>query len=152
MSFFFWLCISLYFFVLLLFSITSHCVYYCVFLVGNALLSSMICYMLYGFSWYSLLFCLVYIGGVYILFIFVSIFNPNNSFVLYSGLNVFGVLFCFVVSVGFCLFFSSYVELEFSNFLCSCSEGSLYVCLCLTLIFGFIILSLVGSVKIMYYR
>nr|QBZ73935.1 NADH dehydrogenase subunit 6 [Versteria mustelae] len=152
MLFFFWFCIGLYFFTLLLFSITSHCVYYCILLVINALLSSVICYVLYGFSWYSLLFCLVYIGGVYILFIFVSVFNPNNSFVLYAGLDEYKILFCFVMCMCFSLFFFNYVELDFSNFLCTYSEGGLYICLCLTLVFSFIILSLVSSVKVMYYR
>nr|YP_009049027.1 NADH dehydrogenase subunit 6 [Taenia arctos]BAP10800.1 NADH dehydrogenase subunit 6 [Taenia arctos] len=144
--------ITFYFFVLSLFSLSSHCVYYCVLLVINALISCLICYFIYGFSWYSLIFCLVYIGGVYILFIFVSVFNPNDSFTIYHSVSEFNVVFGFVMSLLCVCLFYNLVSVEFSNFLCTVVEGGFYICLCLTLIFGFIVLSLLISWKMNFYR
>ncbi|CDS36252.2 NADH dehydrogenase subunit 6 [Echinococcus multilocularis] len=145
--------VVMYFCVLVLFCFTSHCIYYCVLLVVNALLAGCICYVVYGFSWYSLLLCLVYIGGVYILFIFVSVFSPNSSFVLYSG--AYGVSLW--VLFGFGLFVCSLVcyvlvKVEFRSVLCSAREGWLYLCLCLTLVFGFLVLSIILRSKVKFYR
>nr|BAV82569.1 NADH dehydrogenase subunit 6 [Taenia asiatica] len=144
--------VTSYFFVLLLFSLSSHCVYCCVLLVVNALISCLICYLVYGFSWYSLVFCLVYVGGVYILFIFVSVFNPNDSFAIYHKVGEFNVVLCFVVGLLCSCLLYGLVNIEFSNFLCTIVEGSFYVCLCLTLIFGFIVMSLLVSWKTNFYR
>nr|YP_007890956.1 NADH dehydrogenase subunit 6 [Taenia ovis]BAN15616.1 NADH dehydrogenase subunit 6 [Taenia ovis] len=144
--------IASYFFVLLLFSLSSHCVYYCVLLVINALISCLICYLVYGFSWYSLVFCLVYVGGVYILFIFVSVFNPNDSFAIYHGVGESNIVLCFVIGLLCVCLFYSLVNVEFSSSLCTVVEGSFYVCLCLTLIFGFVVLSLLVSWKMNFYR
>nr|UFQ88375.1 NADH dehydrogenase subunit 6 [Rhinebothrium taeniuri]UFQ88399.1 NADH dehydrogenase subunit 6 [Rhinebothrium sp. LRP 10395]UFQ88423.1 NADH dehydrogenase subunit 6 [Rhinebothrium sp. LRP 10396] len=147
LSFFF------YFFCLVMFSLVSHPVYYCILLVLNSLLCSFVCFCVYGFSWYALLFCLVYIGGVYILFVFVSVHSPNSSVVSYwnfSFLSSFLLLFfCLVTGglVSYCV-----INGEFSSFLCSSYEGIFYVCMCLTLLFGFIILSMVMSVKVNHYR
>nr|QXU59571.1 NADH dehydrogenase subunit 6 [Haplobothrium globuliforme] len=143
----------LYFVSLLLFSLTSNSIYYCVLLVLNSLLCCFVCYSIFGFSWYALLFCLVYVGGVYILFVFVSVHNPNSSTVSYSNVgavSMLGILgLCAIVGFGF---FEGLVVYECSSFLCSASEGWFYVCLCLTLLFGFFILSVVMSVKSNYYR
>nr|NP_066239.2 NADH dehydrogenase subunit 6 [Taenia crassiceps]AAG13179.2 NADH dehydrogenase subunit 6 [Taenia crassiceps] len=143
---------SLYFLFLFLFSLSSHCLFYCVLLVLNSLVAGLICYTLYGFSWYSLLLCLVYVGGVYILFIFVSIFNPNDNFVKYGSMINFNVVFMFVFSL-LCMFFVvNLINIDFSNYLCTCMEGNYYVFLCLTLLFGFIMLSLIFSMKMNFYR
>nr|UFQ89071.1 NADH dehydrogenase subunit 6 [Caulobothrium sp. MZUSP 7989] len=142
-----------YFFCLVMFSLVSHPVYYCILLVVNSLICSFICYAVYGFSWYSLLFCLVYIGGVYILFVFVSVHNPNSSVVSYwnfSYVSSFLIVFFCLMAGGFVYMFA--LNSEFSSFLCTFSEGWLYLCLCLTLLFGFFILSIVMSVKLNHYR
>nr|UFQ88735.1 NADH dehydrogenase subunit 6 [Rhinebothrium scobinae]UFQ88747.1 NADH dehydrogenase subunit 6 [Rhinebothrium scobinae] len=142
-----------YFFCLAMFSLVSHPVYYCVLLVLNSLICSFICYSVYGFSWYSLLFCLVYIGGVYILFVFVSVHSPNSSVVSYwnfSYLSSYLIVFL-CISMG-CLVFYSVTNSEFSAFLCTLSEGCFYLCMCLTLLFGFFILSLIMSIKVNHYR
>nr|YP_009049015.1 NADH dehydrogenase subunit 6 [Taenia regis]BAP10788.1 NADH dehydrogenase subunit 6 [Taenia regis] len=146
------LLIAFYFYVLFLFSMVSHCVYYCILLVVNALVSSLICYLVYGFSWYSLIFCLVYVGGVYILFIFVSIFNPNDNSISYHNVSEFSIGLCVVLGLMCVFVFYSLVEVEFSNFLCTVNEGSFYVCLCLTLIFGFLVLSLLSCWSMNFYR
>nr|YP_001218754.1 NADH dehydrogenase subunit 6 [Echinococcus shiquicus]BAF56508.1 NADH dehydrogenase subunit 6 [Echinococcus shiquicus] len=145
--------VVMYFCVLVVFCFISHCVYYCVLLVVNALLASCICYVVLGFSWYPLLLCLVYIGGVYILFIFVSVFNPNSNFVFYSGIGSFGMYVLFGVWLFICVFVCyGLVGVEFSAMLCSVVEGWLYLCLCFTLVFGFLILSVIVSSKVNFYR
>nr|BAV82505.1 NADH dehydrogenase subunit 6 [Hymenolepis microstoma]BBB87195.1 NADH dehydrogenase subunit 6 [Hymenolepis microstoma] len=151
------LCVSIllgfYFFVLILFSLISHPVYYCGFLVVNSLISSLICYYIFGFSWYSLIFCLIYVGGVYILFVFVSVHSPNNSFNIYISLNeIFVILLVLVFFIfGSILVYGS-LFIEFSSFLCTLFEGNFYIIMCLTLLFGFALLSIIMSVKFNYYR
>nr|QXU59679.1 NADH dehydrogenase subunit 6 [Cephalochlamys namaquensis] len=147
------LCLFTYFMTLLLFSVISHSVYYCILLVINSLICCTLCYCVFGFSWYALLFCLVYVGGVYILFIFVSVHSPNSSVVPYWNINFYsltGLLFLGgSLGLTVCFFFTSY---ECSSYLCNLEEGYFYVCLCLMLVFGFIVLSLIMSVKENYYR
>nr|UFQ88807.1 NADH dehydrogenase subunit 6 [Rhinebothroides sp. MZUSP 8017] len=145
--FFYFVCLSL-------FSLISHPVYYCILLVVNALLCSFICYSLYGFSWYALLFCLVYIGGVYILFVFVSVHNPNSSVVSYWNFgSMSSLVFIFsCIVAGYVIISYCSMEAEFSSFLCTVNEGYFYLCMCLTLLFGFFILSLVMSIKVNHYR
>nr|YP_009733708.1 NADH dehydrogenase subunit 6 [Gangesia oligonchis]QHV34458.1 NADH dehydrogenase subunit 6 [Gangesia oligonchis] len=142
-----------YFFSLMMFSLISHPVYYCVLLVFNSLLCSLICYMVYGFSWYALLFCLVYIGGVYILFVFVSVHSPNSSVVSFWNFSIvssfLAIFFFLIIGVSVCYLA---LQSEFSSFLCTISEGYFYLCMCLTLLFGFVVLSLVMSVKLNHYR
>nr|YP_006073370.1 NADH dehydrogenase subunit 6 [Diplogonoporus balaenopterae]YP_006073395.1 NADH dehydrogenase subunit 6 [Diplogonoporus grandis]BAL73065.1 NADH dehydrogenase subunit 6 [Diplogonoporus balaenopterae]BAL73077.1 NADH dehydrogenase subunit 6 [Diplogonoporus grandis] len=142
-----------YFLGLFLFCLISHTMYYCLLLVLNSLLCCFIGYLYLGFSWYSLLFCLVYVGGVYILFIFVSVYSPNTSIVPYWNLSAISSLLilacCFL---GSFVFYSSYINYESSLSLCTSCEGYFYVCMCLMLLFGFFVLSMVMSVKTGYYR
>nr|YP_010499307.1 NADH dehydrogenase subunit 6 [Nippotaenia mogurndae]UWT58584.1 NADH dehydrogenase subunit 6 [Nippotaenia mogurndae] len=142
-----------YFLSLTLFLMLSHPIFYCGLLVVNAVLCSFICYLVYGFSWYALLFCLVYIGGVYILFVFVSVHNPNSNII--SGWNFslwwsIGILW--ILCAGFYYIRLVLIEYEFSSCLCTFAEGNLYIVMCLTLLFGFVVLSLIMSVNLNYYR
>lgn len=142
-----------YFFLLMMFFLVSHPVYYCGVLVVKALVGGLICYFLFGFSWYTLLFCLVYVGGVYILFVFVSIYRPKSRYIVNFNISVRSI--CLVglvlIIVGAILIWG-FIGVECSAFLCTCSEGIFYVLVCLTLLFGFIILSMVMRVKLKYYR
>nr|QXU59691.1 NADH dehydrogenase subunit 6 [Duthiersia expansa] len=142
-----------YFCSLCLFALINHPVFYCLLLILNALFCCFVCYSIFGFSWYALLFCLVYVGGIYILFIFVSVHSPNSSSIPYwsSGFISVSLFSVLTVLVGWFLFVTP-VHYESSNFLCSLNEGYFYVCMCLTLLFGFIVLSFVLSVKNNYYR
>lgn len=142
-----------YFLMLFLFSLVSHPVYYCGFLVVNVLICSFIGYLILGFGWYSLIFCLIYIGGVYILFVFVSVYRPNKNYITYYNLS-FSLLFLliFVMLIIGYLFTYNIVPAEFSSFLCTINEGKFYVVMCLMLLFGFVILRLVMSIKFNYYR
>nr|QXU59703.1 NADH dehydrogenase subunit 6 [Bothridium pithonis] len=144
--FFYFVCLSI-------FSFIGHPVYYCILLVVNSLFCCFICYSVFGFSWYALLFCLVYVGGIYILFIFVSVHSPNSSVIPYWNLGLLGtVAFVFVGFLFGWVLMLSPVGAESSNMLCSSMEGWFYVCMCLTLLFGFVILSSVLSIKHNYYR
>nr|YP_009440992.1 NADH dehydrogenase subunit 6 [Moniezia expansa]AOY40432.1 NADH dehydrogenase subunit 6 [Moniezia expansa] len=141
----------IYFLDLLLFCLFSHPVCYCILLVINALLAGSICYIIFGFGWYPLLFFLVYIGGVYVLFVFVSVYSPNSSYLTYFNLNL-SVVFSLVVVVASAVIIYEVLEVEFSHFLCTSSEGVFYVIICLMLLFGFLMLSMIMSIKINYYR
>nr|YP_010286134.1 NADH dehydrogenase subunit 6 [Mesocestoides sp. RKZ08]UKS07972.1 NADH dehydrogenase subunit 6 [Mesocestoides sp. RKZ08] len=140
------------FFFLGFFCFVGHPIYYWGLLVLNSIIWGLICYIMYGFSWYSLLLCLVYVGGVYILFLFVSVFSPNSSVVFYFGSSLMVVLgfFC-CIFVGLVIYFYN-LETEFSSFLCNISEGWFYLVMCFTVVFGFVVLSLVMSIKSNYYR
>lgn len=141
-----------YFLSLLTFSIVTHPIFYCGLLVLNSLVSSAICYYFFGFRWYSLLFCLVYVGGVYILFVFVSVFSPKNStFYSFNFIFIIGLVFlcCFI---GLVLFPWSNLKYEFSFNICRMMEGWFYLCMCFTLVFGFFILRLIMNVKFKFYR
>nr|BBB87231.1 NADH dehydrogenase subunit 6 [Moniezia expansa] len=144
-------CFFVYFLDLLLFCLFSHPVCYCILLVINALFAGSICYIIFGFGWYPLLFFLVYIGGVYVLFVFVSVYSPNSSYLTYFNLDL-SVVFSFVVVIVSVILIYGVFEAEFSHFLCTNSEGIFYVIICLMLLFGFLMLSMIMSVKVNYYR
>lgn len=69
--------LRLYLSTLLRFSFVSHPVVYCILLLRGAFSITARMYLLVGVSWYLALFCLVYVGGVYVLFIFVSVHVSN---------------------------------------------------------------------------
>nr|YP_009466063.1 NADH dehydrogenase subunit 6 [Hydatigera kamiyai]BAN15676.1 NADH dehydrogenase subunit 6 [Hydatigera kamiyai] len=144
--------LSLYLLNLFLFSLVTNCIYYCIILIINALLSSYIVFEVMGFSWYSLIFCLIYVGGVYILFIFVSFFNPNNSVVVSWGFSLIGLVLSFFVVGVYVYTFCSLIEFEFSSCVCGFSEIWLYVCFGLMLMFGFVVLSMLMSYSVGFYR
>lgn len=142
-----------YFISLLIFCLLRHPVYYCILLIFKALLCSLMCYIIYGFSWYSLLLCLVYIGGVYILFVFVSVHRPNSRVLPYMKLNSWRVAVLSMLACFFGLIVAVLsVREDYSRFLCNIMEGYMYICMCLTLLFGFIVLSVVMRVKLNHYR
>nr|YP_009544218.1 NADH dehydrogenase subunit 6 [Parabreviscolex niepini]AYO27344.1 NADH dehydrogenase subunit 6 [Parabreviscolex niepini] len=135
-----------------LFLTSTHCIFYCLLLVASCILSSLVVYLVLGFSWYSLFLCLVYVGGVYILFVFVSVQSPNttNPLVI-SRVSVWSI------AAGVVFLYSAVLPqisgcVEASSMLCTSTEGSFYICLCLTLLFGFVVISMVLSVKPSFYR
>nr|AFD18207.1 NADH dehydrogenase subunit 6 [Diplorchis hangzhouensis] len=70
----------------------------CLLLLFNSLLLSVILYLFVGNSIFSLFFSLIYVGGVYIIMLFVSAHLQNDNF--NNGLSLyFGVVFL----GGFCL-------------------------------------------------
>lgn len=144
--------LSLYLFNLFLFSLIRNCIYYCIILIIKALLSSYIVYEVMGFSWYSLIFCLIYVGGVYILFIFVSFFNPNDRVVISWGFNLVRLVLIFFVFGVSVYMFCELIEFEFRRCVCKFKEIWLYVCFGLMLMFGFVVLRMLMSYRVGFYR
>ena len=143
----------LYFLLLLIFSITNHAIYSCILLVTISLVGGLICYTVYGFSWYSVLFCLVYIGGVYILFIFTSVFRPKNNLAPRNSFTgLFMTVFSFALILAGNFVFYDVLNVEYREYICTMAEGRFYVCLCMVLVFGFIMLRMVVRLKINRFR
>nr|QJP04177.1 NADH dehydrogenase subunit 6 [Clonorchis sinensis] len=144
---------SIYLTSLLAFSFVTHPVGYCFLLLLGAFSVSGYAYLIMGFSWYLLVFCLVYIGGIYVLFVFVSLWSPNPTPLLGGGLEFLSMAFSFFfvlfVSVGFKL---ESCYLDYSHYLCSYFEGFTYCLFCLILMLGFVLLSVVGSEKDSFFR
>nr|YP_009516742.1 NADH dehydrogenase subunit 6 [Paragonimus heterotremus]AYE67514.1 NADH dehydrogenase subunit 6 [Paragonimus heterotremus] len=145
--------LSLYFSSLVGFSFVGHPVVYCILLLASALSISGYLYLVLGMSWYLALFCLVYVGGIYVLFIFVSVHisNPmpasgSSGFVFLATL---GLFLLFLGSgldrnvMGFC---------EESHYLCSYYEGFSYCLFCLVLMIGFVGVSIVSGEKDSFFR
>nr|YP_009169743.1 NADH dehydrogenase subunit 6 [Metorchis orientalis]ALD61617.1 NADH dehydrogenase subunit 6 [Metorchis orientalis] len=145
--------LSLYLTSLLAFSFVTHPVSYCFLLLLGAFSVSGYVYLFLGFSWYLLLFCLVYIGGIYVLFVFVSLRSPNPIPLLGGGLeflfSAFFFFFCLFVSAGFG---SGSCYSDYSHYLCSYFEGFTYCLFCLVLMLGFVLSSVVGSEKDSFFR
>nr|UDU84939.1 NADH dehydrogenase subunit 6 [Haematoloechus sp. CW13H] len=136
----------------------SHPIHYCLLLLLSSACVSGYSYMFLGFGWYLVLFCVVYVGGVYILFIFVSIHSPNP--VPGWGLSNKGSLFLIPLSIFlFFFFFFSFdgsdvhcCVTESSHYLCSGAEGFVYCFFCLFLMIGFVMISMVCSEKDSFFR
>jgi len=146
------LLLSIYFSCLLQFSFVSHPIIYCILLLACCICGAGACYLVIGFSWYLILLCLVYIGGVYILFIFISIHNPNPNPSLGSAISVFFMAIPFFYYLFRCLSFNNSVLKESRHLLCSFFEGFSYCLLCLILLLGFLIISVVSRDKGSFYR
>nr|YP_010853279.1 NADH dehydrogenase subunit 6 [Metorchis bilis]WGM81698.1 NADH dehydrogenase subunit 6 [Metorchis bilis] len=145
--------VSLYLTSLLAFSFVTHPASYCFLLLLGAFSVSGYVYLSLGFSWYLLLFCLIYIGGIYVLFVFVSLRSPNPVPMLGGGSEflffAFFFFFCLFVSVGFG---SDSCYTDYSHYLCSYFEGFSYCLFCLVLMLGFVLTSVVGSEKDSFFR
>lgn len=134
------------------FSFVVHPISCCFLLLGGSLSLSFLIYSWLGFRWYILLFCLVYVGGVYILFVYIAMFSPN----VFSGL---GYGFSFAISV-FLLFWVSLLTwgldcrpfLEKRHYVCSGGDGYGYCFFCLVLLLGFRLVSFVSSSKDSFFR
>nr|BBJ70660.1 NADH dehydrogenase subunit 6 [Benedenia seriolae]BBJ70683.1 NADH dehydrogenase subunit 6 [Benedenia seriolae]BBJ70695.1 NADH dehydrogenase subunit 6 [Benedenia seriolae]BBJ70743.1 NADH dehydrogenase subunit 6 [Benedenia seriolae] len=143
----------LYSVVLFLFSFISNSIGYCILLIISSLISSFLIFFFSGNFWYSLLLYLIYVGGVYILFLFLSVHIPNMS--SYNNLNSFIIFF-----ISFFSFESVYsiFSLSIFNFFdnsfyfCGLSEGLSYSFICSFLIIGFVLVSFISSTKIYFCR
>lgn len=100
------------------------------------------------------LFCLVYIGGVYVLFIFVSLHNPNPIPALGGGFELvfFVFLFLEVLFLRGGVFGSRLFIEDYSQYLCSFFEGVSYCFFCLILMLGFVVISVVSGDKDSFFR
>lgn len=143
-----------YFSSLLAFSFVTHPVGYCFLLLFGAFSISGYVYLVLGFSWYLALFCLVYIGGVYVLFIFVSLHNPNPIQSFGGGFELVFFLFLFLEVLFFRsgVFFSRLFMSDYSQYLCTFFEGFSYCFFCLILMLGFGVISVVCGGKDSFFR
>nr|ADG47042.1 NADH dehydrogenase subunit 6 [Schistosoma japonicum] len=100
-----------------------------------------------GSSWYFLLFVLIYFGGVYILFVYISMMLPNSgvSSMSFSYFSLLLVFFFFFFVFFFCYEFLGTNVIEYSFYLCSDFEAVVYNFFCLILLFGMFIVSLMIS-------
>nr|YP_010690160.1 NADH dehydrogenase subunit 6 [Paragonimus iloktsuenensis]WBU12999.1 NADH dehydrogenase subunit 6 [Paragonimus iloktsuenensis] len=145
--------LSLYFSSLISFSFISHPVIYCVLLLVSSLSISGYLYSVLGLSWYLALFCLVYVGGIYVLFIFVSV-HISNPMSIGGGSGL-----VFLIAFGsFMLIFSGGLGhslegfCEESHYLCSYFEGFSYCLFCLVLMIGFVGVSVISGEKDSFFR
>nr|AYH51423.1 NADH dehydrogenase subunit 6 [Tylodelphys immer] len=146
--------LGLYFSIIFSFSFVSHPLYYCLLLLFSSLSVCGVVYWFIGFSWYLVLFCLVYVGGVYILFIFVSVYSPNTF--VGSSMSWWWILAFFIFSlvmfVGCFYFLKVEGFIENSHYLCSSAEGVSYILFCLVLVLGFVCVSVIVNRKDSFYR
>nr|YP_010939813.1 NADH dehydrogenase subunit 6 [Megalobenedenia derzhavini]WLG31376.1 NADH dehydrogenase subunit 6 [Megalobenedenia derzhavini] len=145
--------LGLYMFILFLFVFISNSVGYCLLLIMASLCASLLIFLLTTNIWYALILYLIYVGGVYILFLFLSIHVPNIS----TSHNFIGIFFFYLF--WFCQEFctqitnNSYISInDFSFYFCSISEGLSYIFICCFLIIGFILISFVSSNKLIFFR
>nr|YP_009262391.1 NADH dehydrogenase subunit 6 [Homalogaster paloniae]ANI86967.1 NADH dehydrogenase subunit 6 [Homalogaster paloniae] len=144
--------LSLYFTSLLMFSFVSQPSVYCVLLIISALSVSGYVYSVLGFSWYLALFCLVYVGGVYVLFVFVSVYGPNPFSLNGGSLLLFLGFFFTMSAVLYWVVKSLPVVAESSEYLCSFYEGFSYCMFCLVLVVGFMCVSVMMSERGSFFR
>ena len=146
------LLIGLYLSRMLGFSLVVNPVICCFLLLGGSVSFCLFLYLVLGFRWYMLLFCLVYVGGIYILFVYVSMFSPN----VYVGLG-YGPGFILISFFLFALFFYFrglgvwYIE-DFSHYVCSNRDNYGYCFFCLLLLLGFRLVSVICSSKDSFFR
>nr|YP_009756888.1 NADH dehydrogenase subunit 6 [Capsala pricei]QIK50405.1 NADH dehydrogenase subunit 6 [Capsala pricei] len=143
------LSLSFYFFFLSLFSFVSNSIGYCVLLVLSSLFVSLSSFLFSGHAWYPFILYLVYVGGVYILFIFLSIHIPNTQNAHNLNYFIFFYIFwaCFECCNSFYPLLSFNTILNFSFYLCGGYSGLSYLFICCFLVLGFILVSFVSSSK-----
>nr|YP_010015761.1 NADH dehydrogenase subunit 6 [Thaparocleidus varicus]QOI72758.1 NADH dehydrogenase subunit 6 [Thaparocleidus varicus] len=144
--------IVFYYLNLLLFLFLKNVVGYCLLLICNALYVIAIIYISSGFSWYAILVYLIYVGGVYILFIFLSVHLPNISNVSYVNFNILIVFLFFFWELFQLFYYNHIVWFEYSFNFCSLNEGAIYVFLCCFLLICFFLVSLINSSKESFLR
>ena len=105
-------------------------------------------YLEIGFRWYFLLFILVYVGGVYIILIYISMVSPNFSlfkmrFVSYYFMFGFTFIIWFCVSRIRMIDYSMKIECRF--YLCKRREILVYIFLCIMLMIRLVFVKFIVS-------
>lgn len=135
------LLLGIYFTCLLAFSIFRHPLSCCLFLLVGVLRLCGVVYNIIGFSWYLALFCVVYVGGVYILFIFVSVCRPKVGLVMrvrLIPLRVFFFLVSLVISLRDVWFELGFEERSYYMRGLGRIRGYLFLCVIMLLSLGWI--------------
>nr|UJH93380.1 NADH dehydrogenase subunit 6 [Neoheterobothrium hirame] len=128
---------------LVLFSFTFNPIACSIILMFNSAVAGLLIYMFVGLSWYSLLLTMVYLGGVYIIILFVSSHIQNDqssvssvSVLLLSFMVMLICYSCFFLPVN--LVTGSFESESFSNL----GGISLYLVFSFVLLFMFYLISL----------
>nr|YP_010166580.1 NADH dehydrogenase subunit 6 [Tamerlania zarudnyi]QRV61249.1 NADH dehydrogenase subunit 6 [Tamerlania zarudnyi] len=143
---------SLYFSGLIHLGLTNNSIVLCGVLVSNTALLVIFTHMLFGFAWYAILFSLVYLGGVFILFIYITVFDPNA---FPGGLGIVSRLLLFILIV-ILFYWGGFYEVatfdEFAHYICTTEEGHTYVMYCLMTLVVFAFVTMIGGGKGSFFR
>nr|BAV82952.1 NADH dehydrogenase subunit 6 [Schistosoma margrebowiei] len=142
--------------ILLMFTFNGSPLFRSILILINSLLVSVRVYSEVGFSWYFLLFVLVYVGGVYIVLIYVSMVFPNFGFSSVSYASYL-FIFCLLVAaslVALCcdIKVNCISVVECSFYLCNSAEILVYVFLSMMLMIGLMFVNFIVSSNIVGLR
>ncbi|RTG79915.1 NAD6 (mitochondrion) [Schistosoma bovis] len=134
--------------IIIVFTFNSSPLFRSVLILINSLVVSMLVYVEIGFSWYFLLFILVYVGGVYIILIYTSMVFPNFSLFNISFVSYYFML-GFLFIIWFCVAHTSVLscssKVECSFYLCNSSEILVYIFLCIMLMISLVFVNFIVS-------
>nr|CAB97518.1 putative NADH dehydrogenase subunit 6 [Schistosoma haematobium] len=133
---------------MVIFTFNSSSLFRSILILVNSLIVSAQIYLEIGFSWYFLLFILVYVGGVYIILIYISMVSPNFSLFNMSFVSYY-FMFGFTFIIWFCVSRISMIDysmnIECSFYLCNSSEILVYIFLCIMLMISLVFVNFIVS-------
>nr|QDO72108.1 NADH dehydrogenase subunit 6 [Schistosoma haematobium] len=133
---------------MVMFTFNSSSLFRSILILVNSLVVSAQIYLEIGFSWYFLLFILVYVGGIYIILIYISMVSPNFSLFNMSFVSYY-FMFGFTFIIWFCVSCISMIDysmsIECSFYLCNSSEILVYIFLCITLMISLVFVNFIVS-------
>nr|QJD07078.1 NADH dehydrogenase subunit 6 [Ancyrocephalus mogurndae] len=144
--------LSVYFWGLSLYGVVGSSVGYCILLCFNSLCCICVIYSVGHFSWYGVLLYIVYVGGVYVLLIFVSVHSPNETYNPISSFGQVGVYYFISWEVVNGLVGAGSCTQEYSSSLCTTYTWPSYLVFCLGLLIGFFLVSTVSVSGDGFYR
>nr|ACR50710.1 NADH dehydrogenase subunit 6 [Schistosoma kisumuensis]ACR50711.1 NADH dehydrogenase subunit 6 [Schistosoma kisumuensis]ACR50712.1 NADH dehydrogenase subunit 6 [Schistosoma kisumuensis] len=137
--------------IVVIFTFNCNSLFRSVLILINSFIVSLRVYAETGFSWYFLLFVLVYVGGIYIILIYISMVLPNFSLFNVSFISYFFV-FGFLFVIWFYLSHSSILsynwKIECSFYLCNNIEILVYIFLCIILMISLAFVNFIVSAMV----
>ena len=116
-----------------------------VLLVLVSFIVSLWIFKVFSFSWYFLLFVLVYVGGIYVILIYVSMAFPNFRLFRFKLRGWVGFVVLLFLSLGVWrdvgVMDKGLIENRF--YLCGVSEALIYLFLCLVLMIGLVFINFI---------
>ena len=118
-----------------------------VLLVLVSFIVSLWIFKVFSFSWYFLLFVLVYVGGIYVILIYVSMAFPNFRLFRFKlwGWVGFVVLLFLLLGVWRDVGVMDEGLIENRFYLCGVSEVLIYLFLCLVLMIGLVFINFIAG-------
>nr|YP_005351099.1 NADH dehydrogenase subunit 6 [Pseudochauhanea macrorchis]AEO93248.1 NADH dehydrogenase subunit 6 [Pseudochauhanea macrorchis] len=138
---------------LLIFCLINNPIFCSLLLMLNSIFAASITYGWFGVPWSSLLMCMVYLGGVYIIILFVSAHVQNDQVIFINGVAVVS-MFLLSFFVGNLFFSDSFDADHFSHSgLFVSNDGiCLFIFGCLILLISFYSLSIILCDNIFHLR